>query len=233
VERPPQARCHGCRAAAITLQTMVIAIDGPAGAGKSSVARGVAAALGFTYLDSGAMYRSVALAALREGADLDDPEAIGQLTRSLQLGVADGRVELDGGDVTEAIRSAEVTAAASRVAVHPEVRAAMVERQKALIDAGRYVAEGRDIGTVVSPDAPLKVFLTASDEERAKRRAAETGEPPDEVLASQQRRDSRDRERQHGALRAAQDAVELDTTGVPLDGVVARVVELARERGVS
>ena len=109
----------------------------------------------------------------------------------------------------------------------------MVERQKALIDAGRYVAEGRDIGTVVSPDAPLKVYLTASDEERAKRRAAETGEPPDEVLASQQRRDSRDRERQHGALRAAEDAVELDTTGVPLDEVVARVVELARERGLS
>jgi len=212
---------------------MVIAIDGPAGAGKSSVARGVAAALGFTYLDSGAMYRSVALAALRAGTDLDDPEAMGELARSLQLGVADGRVELDGDDVTEAIRSAEVTAAASRVAVHPEVRAAMVERQKALIDRGRFVAEGRDIGTVVSPDAPLKVFLSASDEERAKRRAAETGDPPDQVLASQQQRDSRDRERRHGALRAAEDAVELDTTEVPLDEVVARVVELARERGLS
>jgi len=212
---------------------MVIAIDGPAGAGKSSVARGVAAALGFTYLDSGAMYRSVALAALRAGTDLDDPEAMGELARSLQLGVADGRVELDGDDVTEAIRSAEVTAAASRVAVHPEVRAAMVERQKALIDRGRFVAEGRDIGTVVSPDAPLKVFLSASDEERAKRRAAQTGDPPDQVLASQQQRDSRDRERRHGALRAAEDAVELDTTEVPLDEVVARVVELARERGLS
>ncbi len=212
---------------------MVIAIDGPAGAGKSSVARGVAAALGFTYLDSGAMYRSVALAALRAGTDLDDPEAMGELARSIQLGVVDGRVELDGADVTDAIRSAEVTAAASRVAVHPEVRRAMVERQKALIDAGRYVAEGRDIGTVVSPDAPLKVFLSASDEERAERRAAQTGDPQDQVLASQQQRDSRDRERQHGALRAAEDAVELDTTGVPLDEVVARVVELARERGLS
>jgi cytidylate kinase len=212
---------------------MVIAIDGPAGAGKSSVARGVAAALGFTYLDSGAMYRSVALAALRRGIDLDDPEAMGELARSLQLGVSDGRVELDGADVTDAIRSAEVTAAASRVAVHPDVRAAMVERQRALIDAGRYVAEGRDIGTVVSPEAPLKVYLTATDEERARRRAAESGEPVDSVRDSQHRRDSRDRDRPHGALRPADDAVELDTSGIPLEQVVAQVVELARQRGIS
>ena len=212
---------------------MVIAIDGPAGAGKSSVARGVAAALGFTYLDSGAMYRSVALAALRSGIDLDDPEAMGELARSLQIGVSDGRVELDGADVTDAIRSAEVTAAASRVAVHPDVRAAMVERQRALIDAGRYVAEGRDIGTVVSPEAPLKVYLTASDEERARRRAAESGEPVDSVRDSQHRRDSRDRDRPHGALRPADDAVELDTSGIPLEQVVAQVVELARQRGIS
>jgi cytidylate kinase len=212
---------------------MVIAIDGPAGAGKSSVARGVAAALGFTFLDSGAMYRSVALAALRGGTDLDDPETMGGLARSIEIGVANGRVELNGADVTDAIRSAEVTAAASRAAVHPDVRGAMVERQRALIDAGRYVAEGRDIGTVVSPDSPLKVYLTASDEERARRRAAETGESAERVLASQQQRDLRDRERVHGALRPAQDAVELDTTAMPLDAVVKQVVELARERGVS
>jgi CMP/dCMP kinase len=212
---------------------MVIAIDGPAGAGKSSVARGVAAALGFTFLDSGAMYRSVALAALRGGTDLDDPETMGELARSIEIGVANGRVELNGADVTDAIRSAEVTAAASRAAVHPDVRGAMVERQRALIDAGRYVAEGRDIGTVVSPDSPLKVYLTASDEERARRRAAETGESAERVLASQQQRDLRDRERAHGALRPAQDAVELDTTAMPLDAVVKQVVELARERGVS
>jgi cytidylate kinase len=211
---------------------MVIAIDGPAGAGKSSVARGVAAALGFTYLDSGAMYRSVALAALRSGTDLDDAEAMGELARSLEIGVANGRVKLEDLDVTDAIRSTEVTAAASRAAVHPQVREAMVERQRALIDAGRYVAEGRDIGTVVSPDAPLKVFLTAADEERARRRAEETGEPVDEVLASQQRRDSRDRERAHGALRPAADAVELDTTGMPVDDVIAQVVGLAGERGI-
>jgi CMP/dCMP kinase len=212
---------------------MVIAIDGPAGAGKSSVARGVAAALGFTYLDSGAMYRSVALAAMQAGTDLDDPEAMGALARSLEVGVANGRVELNGRDVTDAIRSAEVTAAASRVAVHPEVRGAMVERQRRLIDAGRYVAEGRDIGTVVSPDAPLKVYLTANDEERARRRAAQTGESIGEVLESQRRRDSRDRDRPLGALRPAADAVELDTTTMPLDEVIARVVELARERGVT
>lgn len=212
---------------------MVIAIDGPAGAGKSSVARGVAAALGFTYLDSGAMYRSVALAALRDGVDVDDPGKVGTLARSLDIAVADGRIELDGDDVSEAIRSPEVTAAASRVAVHPEVRAAMVERQRALIDAGRYVAEGRDIGTEVSPEAPLKVFLTASDEERARRRAAETGEEAERVLESQALRDSRDRGREHGALRAAEDAVELDTTGVPLEDVVGRVVDLARRRGIS
>jgi CMP/dCMP kinase len=211
---------------------MVIAIDGPAGAGKSSVARGVAAALGFTYLDSGAMYRSVALAALRRGTDLDDAEAMGELARSLQIGVADGRVALDDLDVTDAIRSPEVTAAASRAAVHPQVREAMVERQRALIDAGSYVAEGRDIGTVVSPKAPLKVFLTAADEERARRRADETGEPVAEVLSSQRQRDSRDRDRTHGALRPAADAVELDTTGLPVDDVIAQVVALAGERGI-
>jgi CMP/dCMP kinase len=211
---------------------MVIAIDGPAGAGKSSVARGVAEALGFTYLDSGAMYRSVALAALRAGVDLDDPGAMGELARSLQIGVANGRVELDGRDVTDAIRSAEVTAAASRAAVHPLVREAMVERQRELIGNGRYVAEGRDIGTVVSPDAPLKVYLTATDEERARRRAAETGEAVEEVLKDQRQRDARDQTRAHSALRPAADAVQIDTTGLPLAEVVGRVIELARERGV-
>lgn len=212
---------------------MVIAIDGPAGAGKSTVARGVAAALGFTYLDSGAMYRAVALAALREEADLDDGEALGALARGLDLAFDGGSVRLGGEGVTAAIRTPEVTAAASRVSVHPEVRAAMVAKQRALIAAGRYVAEGRDIGTVVSPDSPLKVFLTASPEERARRRAAESGDSPEAVLAAMRDRDSRDREREHGALRAAPDAVEMDTTGLGSDEVVARVVELARERGLA
>jgi CMP/dCMP kinase len=211
---------------------MVIAIDGPAGAGKSTVARAVAGELGFTYLDSGAMYRCVALAALEAGIDLDDGEALGELAEGLEI-FFDGReVRLGEREVTDEIRSPEVSAAASRVSVHPRVRAAMVERQRHLIAAGRYVAEGRDIGTVVSPDSPLKIFLTASDEERAHRRAAQTGEDVDTVLAAQHRRDARDTEREHGALRAAEDAVELDTTGFTLDEVVARVVTLAREKGL-
>jgi cytidylate kinase len=211
---------------------MVIAIDGPAGAGKSTVARGVAAALGFTYLDSGAMYRSVALAALRDGVDPDDGPALAELARRLELEPGGDRVQLDGEDVTEAIRTPEVSVAASRVSVHPAVREAMVERQRALIDSGRYVAEGRDIGTVVSPDAPLKVFLTATPDERARRRAADTGEQAESVLAAQAERDTRDRDREHGAMRPAGDAVELDTTGFAVDEVVERVVELARQRGL-
>jgi len=212
---------------------MVIAIDGPAGAGKSTVARGVAAELGFTYLDSGAMYRCVALAALRAGTDLDDGDALGALAEGLAIDFDGRRVLLDGEDVTEEIRAPRVSAAASRVSVHPRVREAMVARQRQLIAAGNYVAEGRDIGTVVSPASPLKIFLTASDEERAQRRAAESGEDFEKVLAAQRQRDARDTEREHGALRAAEDAVELDTTGFTQDEVVARVVALARERGLA
>jgi CMP/dCMP kinase len=212
---------------------MVIAIDGPAGAGKSTVARAVAAELGFTYLDSGAMYRCVALAAAEAGLDLDDGETMGQLARGLEI-VLDGRqVAIGERDVSAAIREPAISAAASRVSVHPRVREAMVARQRQLIAAGNYVAEGRDIGTVVSPEAPLKVFLTASDAERARRRAAETGEDFESVLDAQRRRDGRDREREHGALRAAADAVELDTTGLGLEEVVGRVVALARERGLA
>jgi CMP/dCMP kinase len=212
---------------------MVIAIDGPAGAGKSSVARAVAEALGFTYLDSGAMYRCVALAALERGADLDAPEAMGALACSLEIMVDGERVGLGGDDVSAAIREPVVTQASSRVSVHPPVRDALVAKQRQLIDRGRYVAEGRDIGTVVSPNSPLKVFLTASPSERARRRAAQTGEDEVSVLAAQRERDERDETREHSALRAADDAVEIDTTGLKLDDVVARVVELARERGLA
>jgi cytidylate kinase len=212
---------------------MVIAIDGPAGTGKSTVARAVAGELGFTYLDSGAMYRCVALAALERGIDLDDGEALGELAQGLEIGFDGPRVLLGERDVSAEIRSPEVSAASSRVSVHPRVRAAMVARQRQLIAAGRYVAEGRDIGTVVSPDSRLKVFLTASDEERARRRAAQTGETVDAVLAAQRQRDARDTEREHGAMRAAEDAVELDTTGFSLGEVVARVVALVRERGIA
>jgi CMP/dCMP kinase len=212
---------------------MVIAIDGPAGAGKSTVARAVAGELGFTYLDSGAMYRCVALAALEQGESLDDGEGLGVLAEGLEISFDGSRVLLEERDVSREIRSPVVTAAASRVSVHPRVRAAMAGRQQHLITTGNYVAEGRDIGTVVSPDSPLKIFLTASDEERARRRAAETGEDVETVLEAQRRRDARDTEREHGALRAAEDAVELDTTGFSLDEVVARVVALARERNLA
>jgi cytidylate kinase len=212
---------------------MVIAIDGPAGAGKSSVARAVAEALGFTYLDSGAMYRCVALAALERGANLDDAEDVGALARSLEITLDGERVGLDGEDVSAAIREPVVTQASSRVSAHPPVRDALVAKQRHLIDRGRYVAEGRDIGTVVSPGSPLKVFLTASPAERARRRAAQTGEDEASVLAAQSERDERDETREHSALRAADDAVEIDTTGLAFDDVVARVAELARERGLT
>lgn len=212
---------------------MVIAIDGPAGAGKSTVARGVARALGFTYLDSGAMYRAVALAALERRIDLDDGDRLGGLAWDLEIDFDGDTIRLDGRPVEGRIRSPEVTTAASRVSVHPQVRRAMVKRQRELIASGNYVAEGRDIGTVVSPGSPLKVFLTASEEERARRRAAETSAPVAEVRESIDSRDRRDRSREHGALRAADDSVEVDTTNLSPDEVVERIAELARERGIS
>jgi CMP/dCMP kinase len=212
---------------------MVIAIDGPAGAGKSTVARGVARALGFTYLDSGAMYRCVALAALDRHLDLSDGEALGEMAWGLDIGFADDTVQLDGRPVEGRIRTPEVTVASSKVSVHPQVRQAMVKRQRELIAAGNYVAEGRDIGTVVSPDSPLKVFLTASEEERARRRAEETGEPVEEVRDAIEDRDRRDRHREHGALRAADDSVSLDTTDLSPDEVVQRIADLARAREIA
>jgi cytidylate kinase len=179
------------------------------------------------------MYRSLALAAIRGNIDTADGERLGAEARTLPIALDVGVVELGGEDVSEAIRTPEVSAAASEVSVHPQVRAAMVDRQREMIDAGRYVAEGRDIGTVVSPDSPLKIFLTASPDERARRRAADTGEHKAAVAAAQAERDGRDRFREHGALRAADDAVEIDTTGFPIDDVVSRIAELVRERGLA
>jgi CMP/dCMP kinase len=199
---------------------MVVAIDGPAGAGKSSVARAVAQRLGFTYLDSGAMYRAVALAALRRSCE---PAEIAASVR-IELG---DRVLLDGDDVGAAIRTPEVSEAASRAAAEPAVRAAMVAEQRRLMSAGDWVAEGRDIGTVVAPDAEVKVFLTADPAERARRRAAELGADLDTVLAEQAIRDERDRTREHSPLEPAPGAVELDTTGLTLEQVVELVCELA------
>jgi CMP/dCMP kinase len=203
--------------------TMVIAIDGPAGAGKSTVARAVARELGFTYMDSGAMYRCVALAALRSGVE---PAA---LAAGLRIDLGD-RVLLNGEDVTDAIRTPEVSEAASRAAADPAVREAMVAAQRQLLGrGGDWVAEGRDIGTVVAPDASLKVFLDADPGERARRRASELGGDAAMVLAEQTIRDERDRTRAVSPLEPAAGAVVLDTTELSLDEVVERVVQLARK----
>ena len=212
---------------------MVIAIDGPAGAGKSSVARALAERLGFTYLDSGAMYRCVALACLERGLDPEDAALTGELAESLEIVPGPGPVLLDGRDVSREIRTESVTEAASRVSIHPEVRQVMVEAQRALIETGRYVAEGRDIGTVVSPDSPLKVFLTASPEVRARRRAREAGEEAESVRRSIDRRDERDSSREHGRLEVASDAVELDTSELGIEDVVEQIAGLAAERGIA
>jgi CMP/dCMP kinase len=212
---------------------MVIAIDGPAGAGKSTVAKGVAKALGFTYLDSGAMYRAVALAALEDGIDPDDGERLGELAWALDIGFEGDTITLDGKPVEGRIRSPEVTIAASRVSVHPQVRQALVKRQRELIASSSYVAEGRDIGTVVSPNSPLKVFLTADETERARRRAVDSGEPVGDVREAMRDRDRRDQERADSPLRPADESVEIDTTELTPDQVVERIVDLARERGIA
>jgi len=202
---------------------MVIAIDGPAGAGKSTVARAVAERLGFTYLDTGAMYRAVALAAAQRPGE--EPARVAE-----QADITVGnRVTLDGRDVTDAIRGADVSAGASRVAADPGVRRALVAKQQAILREGDWVAEGRDIGSVVAPDAAVKVFLTASADERARRRAAELGLAPDQVLREQHARDRRDATADRTVLEPAPDAVPVDTTGLSLEDVVAQIEMLAVE----
>jgi cytidylate kinase len=196
---------------------MVIAIDGPAGAGKSTVARALAQELGFTYLDSGAMYRCVALLALR-APDAD----VGRLARAASIELTGAAVLLDGSDVSEEIRTPEVSREASVVAAEPSVREALVAKQRALLGAGDWVAEGRDIGTVVAPGAELKVYLDADPRERARRRASELGADEQTVLAE------RDRSREASPLRPAEGAVTLDTSGLGVEEVVARIAALAR-----
>ncbi len=194
---------------------MVIAIDGPAGAGKSTVARAVADALGFTYLDTGAMYRAVALARIR-GEERAEVELEGD------------RVMLNGRDVSGEIRTPEVSEEASRVSAERAVRQQMVERQQALLSDGDWVAEGRDIGSVVAPHAEVKVFLTADPRERALRRAKELGADPEDVLRDVQQRDERDTTRAESPLVRAEGASEVDTTGRSIDDVVAEIVGLAK-----
>jgi cytidylate kinase len=202
---------------------MVVAIDGPAGAGKSTVARALAERLGFMFLDTGAMYRAVALDLLEHGG------AASERARAARIDLGE-RVLLDGRDVTEAIRAPEVSEAASKVATNAAVRAALVEQQRRILGEGDWVAEGRDIGTVVAPDAALKIFLTASPEQRAARRARDLGADPKIVLADQALRDEQDRSREQSPLMAAADAVELDTTERAVEDVVGQIARLVRDR---
>lgn len=201
---------------------MVIAIDGPAGAGKSSVARAAAERLGYTYLDTGAMYRAVAYWATTNDRDPTD------VARQSQIEVGD-RVLLDGHDLTEQIREPWVSDAASRVASDPAVREALVAQQQRILSSGDWVAEGRDIGTVVAPDAAVKVFLTADSGERARRRAADQGTDAATVLADLAERDARDSGRTHAPLVPAADAVPVDSTGLSLDEVVDQILTLVVE----
>lgn len=199
----------------------VIAIDGPAGSGKSTIARLVADRLGLQYLDTGAMYRSIAYAVLRDQIDPRDGAAVSALASRTSIEVA-GTVLVDGEDATAAIRGPEVSDIVSIVSAHPDVRAELVRRQQAWADKHRGgVVEGRDIGTVVFPDATLKVFLTASEQERIRRRAAESGEA---VAAHVTRRDELDSKRAVSPLTAADDAIVIDTTGRAVDDIVEEVL---------
>ena len=213
----------------MTTSPLVVAIDGPAGSGKSTVARAVAERLGLGYLDTGAMYRSVAFAALRSGVDPDDAEIVANLARNIELEVApDGVVTVDGIDATIEIRGPEVTRSVSIVAANPEVRAEMRTRQREWVaQRGGGVMEGRDIGTVVFPDARLKVYLDASPEVRAARRSKEVADLSYETVATDlARRDALDQSRTADPLRTADDAIVIDTSDLGVDEIVDRIMEL-------
>jgi len=213
----------------------VVAVDGPAGAGKSSASRALAARLGFAYVDTGAMYRAVGVLAAERGVALDDDAALERLIDGLRIDAAGERLVVDGRDLSVAVRTAGAGELASQVSMRPVVRARLVALQRTLGGGCDVVMEGRDIGTVVFPDAGLKIFLTASPEERARRRARELaarGEATDErqLAADIARRDRRDSERALSPLKPAADAVLIDTSGVDLAAVVARLERLARTR---
>ncbi|HKZ79729.1 MAG TPA: (d)CMP kinase [Pyrinomonadaceae bacterium] len=217
-------------------EPLIIAIDGPSGAGKSTLGRKLARALGLLYIDTGSMYRAVALAVMKSGVDLEDHAAIGSLASRLRLdleGDPDSlKVYLEGRDVTEEIRTEEVTHISSIISTIPAVRRAMVSRQREL-GRGGAVLNGRDIGTVVFPDAQVKFFLTASPKERAKRRFAETGdETPsfDEVLTEMIDRDRRDSTRADSPLAVAHDAVLIDSTGLSIADVLTRMLSTVRAK---
>ena len=208
-------------------------MDGPAGSGKSTIAAAVADRLSVSHVDTGAMYRALALKVLWSNRSPEDEEAVVRVLGETEISAGNGRVLLDGDDVTALIRTPEVTAASSRVAEYQPVRAWMVDRQREVVrmSPGGAVVEGRDIGTVVLPDADLKVYLTASEEERARRRSAQRGLARSDALMEVSSRDSRDMMRRYSPLRPAEDAVVIDTTGLTIDQVVDRVLEAMRSRG--
>jgi cytidylate kinase len=214
---------------------VVVAIDGPAGAGKSTIAKRVAARLGFTYIDSGAMYRAVALWALRRGVDPGDMHRVEQLAIAAEIELSPGRIRLNGEDVTEAIRTPEVSGGASKVAVIPAVRRALVAKQRAMGERTSVVMEGRDIGTVVFPDADVKIFLDADPRERVRRRLQDVraaGEAiPESALAAQMKeRDQRDSTRADGPLAQAPDAAYLDSTSLTAEEVEEAILKIVRSR---
>jgi cytidylate kinase len=214
---------------------MIVTIDGPAGAGKSTIARGLARRLGFRFLDTGAMYRAEAMAALRRGHDWNQPEKLVELARGLRIDVSEDRVTVDGRDVTREIRANEVTAVTHYAANNPGVRAILVELQRKAAGNDNLVTEGRDQGTIVFPHAECKIYLTASPAERARRRAQELaarGESMsvEDVLREQTRRDESDAARDVGPMVAASDAIEVSTDGLTPDHVLDRLEALAREK---
>ncbi len=218
------------------MKPLIIAIDGPSGAGKGTVARGVAARLGYRHVDTGAMYRAVAWKAVHEGIDIGDERAVAALGERATFDLEGGRAVIDGHDVARLIRTPEIDKAAAAVARHPAVRAALVRRQRELGQSGGIVMEGRDIGTVVFPDADVKIFLTASPEERARRRASDPAHAASqqavlaEIATALAERDRSDSTRAVSPLLQSSDALAIDTTSMPIESVVAHILTVVRTK---
>ena len=224
-----------CALADTKQKRVVVAIDGPAGAGKSTIAKGLASRLGFIYIDTGAMYRAVALWALRQGVDSHDMHRMEQLALAAEIALAPGRISLNGEDVTDAIRTKEVSSGASKIAVIPGVRRAMVAKQREIGERTSVVMEGRDIGTVVFPEADVKIFLDANPAERVRRRFQEVrgkGEPITEaqLAAEMKERDLRDSTRADAPLAQAPDAMYLDSTALSIAEVEETILKIVRSR---